>query len=265
MRHIEATYNRNTMKPRIAIPVPTTGDAAYNALNWPAYADAVSASGGEPVRFALGLSRGKALELAEVCQGFLLPGSPADVSAAKYGQEKDPASASADDARESVDELLIEGAEQSGRPLLAICFGAQMLNVIRGGTVIQDLGVLPVNHTAGRSVGVAHTAALSGSSLLALLSDGSEVQTIDGVARLPVNSSHHQAIGIPGEGLRVSARCPQDGVVEAVEDVRPGRFLLGVQWHPERTYSSSATSRRLFSRLIEEASAWDLAGVLASA
>ena len=253
------------MKPRIAIPTPTTGDVAYNALNWPAYADAVSASGGDPVRMALGASREETMQLAQGCQGFLLPGSPADVSASKYGQARDPASAPPDEARERMDALLIESAEKSGRPMLAICFGAQTWNVSRGGTLIQDLAVLPVNHSAGRAVGVAHTVALSGGSFLASLCECSEVQIVEGMGRISVNSSHHQAVGIPGAGLCVSARCPQDGVIEAIEDSTKEGFLLGVQWHPERTFSSSATSRCIFLRLVVEASVWRPADVLAPA
>ena len=253
------------MNPRIAIPVPTTGDVAYNEQNWPAYAEAVAASGGEPVRVSLGISRREALGVASGCDGILLPGSPADVAAARYGHAKDDASAPADEAREDLDEVLIEVAELSGKPLLAICFGVQMLNVRRGGTLIQDLGVFPVNHSAGRSVGIAHSVVVAEGSFLASLTDAAEVQTVADLARLPVNSSHHQAVAVVGEGLRVSARCPQDGVTEAVEDVRSGRFLVGVQWHPERTYGSSATSRALFSHFVREAAMWRGSAVLTSA
>jgi putative glutamine amidotransferase len=90
----------------------------------------------------------------------------------------------------------------------------------------------------------------------------------DGFLRLPVNSSHHQAIGIPGDGLRVSARSPEDGVVEAVEGTPEGvggRFVLGVQWHPERTFEESAASRALFARFIAEAAAWSPRPVSTSA
>ena len=73
---------------------------------------------------------------------------------------------------------------------------------------------------------------------------------------LPVNSSHHQAIATAGDGLRVVARSPEDGVVEAVEGASNGvggRFVVGVQWHPERTFDESAASRALFARFVAEA------------
>ena len=91
---------------------------------------------------------------------------------------------------------------------------------------------------------------------------------VDGFRRLPINSSHHQAIGIPGAELRITARCPQDAVIEAVEGPYSpehdlSHFVLGVQWHPERTTASSATSRAIFSRLSNEAIAWHGSAVAA--
>lgn len=271
------------MKPRIAIPVPTTNDAGYNQRSWPSYAEAVSQAGGEPVRIDLGASPEELRRLAAGCDGVLLPGSPADVDPALYGAERDPACAAADPARETVDYLLLEDAERRGKPVVAICYGIQSLNVWSGGTLVQDLMPMPVNHSAGSKIAVAHTARVLPGSLLARLLEPEEAPLVDGWLRLPVNSSHHQAVAAPGVGLRVVARSAEDGVVEAVERVagnaknpgdlgeiegardamfhvehsgeRPqrGQFVLGVQWHPERSYSMSAASRAIFARLVEEA------------
>jgi putative glutamine amidotransferase len=71
-----------------------------------------------------------------------------------------------------------------------------------------------------------------------------------------VNSSHHQAIKVPGDGLLVSAVSPADGVIEAVELDSPHHFVLGVQWHPERTYTSSAFSRAIFAAFVQAAVVW---------
>ena len=73
---------------------------------------------------------------------------------------------------------------------------------------------------------------------------------------LCVNSSHHQAIHIPGDNLIVSAISPEDGLIEAVELVSPSHFVLAVQWHPERTYDVSAFSRNLFHAFIHQAETW---------
>ena len=139
---------------------------------------------------------------------------------------------------------------------------SRSLNVWRGGTLVQDLAPLPVNHPAGRTVAIAHTAAIAPDSLLGTLIPPEEAPEQDGFLRLPINSSHHQAIGIPGDGLRVSARCPQDAVIEAVEggqatEDATAHFVLGVQWHPERSYDISPASQALFDRFVAEAAAWN--------
>jgi putative glutamine amidotransferase len=246
-------------KPRIAIPVPTSKDFEYNRRSWSQYAAAIERSGGDPVEVPLGEPPAATAKLIANRQGVLLPGSGADVNPQKYGQEPVEECAPADLARENVDELLLQDAHNMGKPIFAICFGTQMLNVWRGGTLLQDLTCMPVNHKAGRTVAVAHAAAVAPDSLLGQLAAAEQVPERDGFLRLPVNSSHHQAIGIPGDGLRVSARSPEDGVVEAIEGTPEGvggSFVLGVQWHPERTFEESAASRALFARFIAEAAAW---------
>ena len=249
------------MKPRIAIPVPHSTDLAYSERSWPQYAAAVAAAGGEPVKIPLGLPQDTVANLIATCQGVLLPGSGADVNPQKFGQEAIPECAPADPAREAVDELLLQDAHSLYKPLLGICFGTQSLNVWRGGTLLQDLAILPVNHPAGKAVAIAHTAMIAPDSLLGSIVDRNEAPEQDGFLRLPINSSHHQAVGIAGDGLRISARCPQDAVVEAIEggqasEGATAHFVLGVQWHPERSVEISATSRAIFARLIAEATAW---------
>ncbi|HEV2709992.1 MAG TPA: gamma-glutamyl-gamma-aminobutyrate hydrolase family protein [Edaphobacter sp.] len=247
------------MKPRIAIPLPTSTDLEYNRIAWPVYASAVEKSGGHPVEIPLDLSPRQAIDLINTCQAVLLPGSPADVNPHKYGHDPIPECKPADAPRENIDELLLQDAHNLYKPLLTICFGTQSLNTWRGGTLIQHLAPMPVNHAAGRTVAVAHTAAIGPNSLLAAIIPAEEAPEQENYLRLPVNSSHHQAIAIAGDGLRVSARCPQDGVIEAVEGGQTpdgGHFVLGVQWHPERSYETSAASRALFHRFIAEATAW---------
>lgn len=252
------------MMPRIAIPVPTSTDVPYNQRSWPSYARAVTLSGGEPVALGLDLPAGTLRELIASCDGVLLPGSPADVDPALYGADRDPATAPADPAREAVDYLLLDNAEKHGKPVLGICFGVQSLNVWRGGSLVQDLTPLPVNHSAGSKVAIAHTALVAKDSVLASLLTKEEAPEVDGYLRLPINTSHHQSVAAPGEGLRIVARSPEDGVIEAVEmdaddlvfhveHPAAKQFVLGVQWHPERSFEISAASRALFERLVAEA------------
>ncbi len=250
------------MKPRVAIPVPTSDDAEYNRLNWQAYADCVSAAGAEPVRLVLSLSEKELGDVSRTCQATLLPGSPADVLPSSYGQEVDEASAPPDPARESQDRFLLEQSYATRKPIFCVCFGLQTLNTFRGGTLIQDLSILPVNHSAGRAVAVAHSVSVAPDSVLSSLLGGDEVSGgATNFLQVPVNSSHHQAVGIAGADLRVVARCPQDGVVEALEGAYRDEdglrhFVLGVQWHPERTTELSVTSRKMFLRLTHEAEVW---------
>jgi putative glutamine amidotransferase len=106
-----------------------------------------------------------------------------------------------------------------------------------------------VNHASGREVDHAHEIRLEHSSRLATIAPPTS-------AAVHVNSSHHQAVRVPGDNLRIGAVCPDDGVIEAIELKSPDQFVLGVQWHPERTYSSSALSRAIFGAFIREAEAW---------
>jgi len=248
------------MKPRIAIPVPTSFDPEYNQRSWPQYARAIERSGGEPVAIPLDQPPAVTAKLIADCQGVLLPGSGADVNPQKYGQPADPNSAPADPGRENVDELLLQDAHNMGKPIFTVCFGTQMLNVWRGGSLIQHLTPDAVDHRQKGAV-VAHQASIEPDSLLAqaiaveAAAHEPRTSNLEPVI-IPINSSHHQAIATPGDGLRISARSPEDGVVEAVENAAAGPFVLGVQWHPERTYDESAASRALFTRFIAEAAAW---------
>lgn len=240
-------------RPRIGIPVPTSFNREYNERSWPEYAKAVEDAGGEAIGIPLDLDDQNLSALADDCEAYLLPGSGADIETSRYGHERQPETADADPARERVDWYLLRRAEEEKKPLLCICFGTQSLNVYRGGTLVQHLNPMPVNHSAGRAVGIAHPAVVAKDSLLGELTVKSEAPEENDFLRLPVNSSHHQALGIPGEGLRVTARSPEDGVIEAVEGPADGPFLLALQWHPERTTEISPTSRSIFHRFVTEA------------
>jgi putative glutamine amidotransferase len=247
----------NAQAPRIAIPEPTSTDEAYNQRSLPQYLRAIEAAGGIAVPIPLRESNeGQARKLAS-CSGILLPGSPADVDPARYGQTAIRECAAKDELREAADEFLLQDAFATGKPFLGICYGLQFLNVWRHGTLIQDLphpeqDSNHVNHEAGREVEKAHAVVLAEDSLLSRVL--SPVPPEDG--DLSVNSSHHQAVDRPGEGLAVVATSPVDGVIEAVEGTEASQFVVAVQWHPERSYDSSAASRTLFEAFLEAARAW---------
>jgi putative glutamine amidotransferase len=233
------------MRPRIAIPVPHSGDPDYAARALPQYERAVEMAGGEPVRIPLDQTPAEVIRLIEGCDAVLLPGSRADVDPAKYAAVPEPKTAAADSRRDAVDELVLQDAFKMRKPVLGICYGLQTLNVYRRGSLVQHIESA-VNHEAGRKVAVAHNVEVAPGSRLA------EVVRETGVelGKMPVNSSHHQSADGVGEGLRVVARCCEDGVVEALEGKEPDHFVLAVQWHPERSVDEDAASRAIFRALV---------------
>ena len=104
----------------IGIPTPTWGDLEYNRRSWPAYSGAVQAAGAEVRAIDLGWTVAERRAAAALCDGFVLPGSPADVDPDRYGQGREPDTAAADPAREDCDRALLEHATDTGKPVLAI-------------------------------------------------------------------------------------------------------------------------------------------------
>jgi putative glutamine amidotransferase len=235
------------MPPRIAIPLPLSHDPEYVERALPQYERAVRLAGGEPVRIPLDKLPADTMKIIERCDAALLPGSAADVDPAKYSAGRHPKTNAADPARDKVDELLLQDAYNMRKPLLGICYGMQILNVYRTGTLIQHIES-SVNHAAGRTVPIAHQVEIDPASRLAEIVGES-------TATLPVNSSHHQAVDVVGDGLRVVARCPQDGIIEALQGTAPDHFVLAVQWHPERSVDQDEPSRAIFRALVEAAQA----------
>jgi putative glutamine amidotransferase len=222
-----------TSVPRIAIPVPHSGDREYAGRAMPQYEAAVRQAGGEPVRIELNQSDAEVVKQVERCDGILLPGSKADVAPESYHAARNDKTDPADARRDAVDRLLLQDAYGQRKPVLGICYGLQSLNVFRSGTLVQDIES-KIDHAAGRAVPKAHTVTIEPNSLLAeVIGSNSSLNVV------PVNSSHHQSADKIGKGLRVVASCSEDGVIEAVEGTAPEHFVLAVQWHPERSVNDA--------------------------
>jgi len=235
------------MDPCIAIPVPHSGDPEYAERSLPQYERAIELAGGKPVCIPLDQSPPAVMKLIERCDAVLLPGSKADVDPAKYQAKPHPKTAPADVRRDTVDQLLLQDAYNSRKPVLGICYGLQSLNVHRKGTLVQHIESA-VNHVAGRKVPVSHSIQIDAGSKLASVANSPQSPLV-----ISVNSSHHQSVAVIGEGLRVVATCPEDGVIEAIEGTAPDHFVLAVQWHPER--SDDEASREIFKALVQAARA----------
>jgi putative glutamine amidotransferase len=242
------------MRPRIAIPLPHSSDLKYGEQALPQYVRAVEGAGGEAIRIPLDQTPAQVMKLIERCDGVLLPGSKADVDPSKYDAPRNAKTDDADPRRDTVDELLLQDAYNMRKPVLGICYGLQILNVYRSGTLLQHIES-PINHEAGRTVAVAHTVAISPHSKLARIigaaPENTSGQSPDVV--IPVNSSHHQSAEVIGDGLTIVGRCPYDGIIEAIEGTSPDHFVLAVQWHPERSVEDDERSRAIFHALVEAA------------
>jgi len=184
--------------------------------------------------------------------GFLLTGSPADVDPAHFGAKRHPATEAADAARERTDFTLLEHALITCKPVLAICYGIQSLNVFLGGSLIQDipteLGTTICHSPEEEDLpgGGEVPDAIHGASF-----EPGRVLAISGAPHAQVNSWHHQSVLEPGIGLRVTSHAP-DGVVEAVELSDSPNWVVGVQWHPERM-PADAVSLALFREFVAAA------------
>ena len=250
------------MPPRIAIPLPHSGDREYAERALPQYERAVALAGGEPVRVPLDKTPAEVMKIIERCDGVLLPGSNADIDPAKFGAERSPHTNPADPRRDTVDELLLQDAYNMRKPILGVCYGLQSLNVYRTGSLVQHIeDFLPdetrrkVNHEAGKKVAVAHTVEVQPDSRLAEIvgRDSHPALSAERNLIVPVNSSHHQSADVVGDGLRIVARCPDDGIIEAVEGASADHFVVAVQWHPERSVDDDEPSRAIFRALVEAA------------
>jgi len=249
------------MAPRIAIPMPHSTDHEYAARALPQYQRAVVIAGGEPVPIPLNVAPAELRSLIRSCNGVLLPGSNADVDPTRFRQEKSPHTATADPRREEVDDFLLDYAYAHRQPVLGICYGLQSLNVFRGGSLIPHIpDFLPentrakVNHEAGKKVPVAHTVSIeAGSRLAQIIADGQPLAPERDALIVPVNSSHHQSAKIIGDGLRLVARCPDDGIIEALGGTATDHFVLAVQWHPERSVEDDEHSTHIFRALVDAA------------
>lgn len=209
------------------------------------YLDALVRAGGSPVLLPLLTDGQEALrDMYERLDGVLLPGG-VDIHPSSYGQAARPGLRRTDPERDAVELTLARWALADDLPLFGLCRGLQVINVARGGTLVQDL-VLERPDTARHDFEppeyardyLAHQVQVE---------QGTRLRSVAGAARVAVNSMHHQAVDRVGEGLAVTARS-DDGVVEAVEG--SGRFVLGVQWHPESLVPRDQLARRLFDEFV---------------
>ena len=198
------------------------------------YEESVRRAGGEP--WLLDASTDRPEDVIAKARGILLAGG-GDVHPDLYGAAMHHTFSPAEQGRDVYEMELIEAAMAADRPLFAICRGIQVLNVARGGTLVQDIPSEVPDALEHRMAvpphepwTLAHEVWIEKDSLLARITR----EALEGDDSCQVNSRHHQAVDRLGKGLVSTATAP-DGVIEAIEDPSR-RFCLGVQWHPENFY-----------------------------
>lgn len=234
------------MKPLIGINLDIKGGPPEEASVQTTYTDAVLKSGGVPVLLPPMNEDCLNAALARL-DGLLLIGG-ADYCPSLYNEEPQEELELANPRRQMFDMTLARLALADERlPILGICLGAQLINICQGGSLIQDIkSSLPdsnIEHVSKNGWKEGFTR--HGVKLLA----GSSILKVYGKEEFDVPTSHHQSVKNVGGGLNICAYA-EDGVVEAVE-MPDRRFVIGVQWHPERDYE---TNKPLFDKLVEMAS-----------
>src|ERR1700758_153236 len=183
-------------QPRIGVPWRTTIEELQGRRRaFEKYLTAVREAGGDPVEISLSLPPAKLNRTAESLDGFVLPGSPADVEPRRFGSPGRAQNANPDKRREHTDDGVLDHALVSGKPVLAICYGVQLLNVHLHGTLVQDIpSEIPnaMDHDGGER--------RSESQHLIRIESGDLAELAGGV-NARVNSSHHQSVRKPGRGL----------------------------------------------------------------
>lgn len=211
------------------------------------YSEAVEGAGGLPVHIPLIPDRDYVRSLVEGLDGILLPGCDTDVDPAYYGEDPHPKLRKVVPEKDQTDLLVLEYAEEFNVPVLAICYGMQVLNVSRGGSLIQDIEAQVENCIQHSQIGpldrCSHTVSIGRDNVLSGLVGQAEA------GKIKVNSHHHQAVRTTGRNLNAIAWA-NDGIIEGIEDSRPDRFALGVQWHPELAWQSDELSQGIFRTFV---------------
>jgi len=207
------------------------------------YVDAVLRAGGVPLIIPFTTNKEVIIAQAQLIDGLILSGGH-DVSPYNYGQEPSQKLGETFPERDTYEMILLEESKKRNIPILGICRGSQLINVAAGGTLYQDLSLIPGNILKHNQV-----AKPTLKTHMIKIEENSVIASIFGKETM-VNSFHHQAIDKVADEFRIVARA-SDGVIEAIEH-KTYKFLVAVQWHPEMLAVECEEARKLFTRFVEE-------------
>lgn len=208
------------------------------------YTGAVAKAGGLPL--CLPHQPDMVETYADTLSGLVVTGGGFDIDPGHFGDNTKHATVRTKEGRTNFELGIVKAMLRRNKPVLGICGGEQLINVILGGTLIQH-----IEDEVSDSLLHEQPNPRTEAGHKVKLKDGSLLQQIVGGVELPVNSAHHQAVKSVGPGVVVNATAP-DGVIEGIEDPRY-RFCLGVQWHPE--LDVSAGDAKIFRAFINAAQA----------
>lgn len=229
-------------KPMIGI-LPLTDMEKDSYWMLPGYMKGIEEAGGIPVMLPLTEDETILERLAESFDGFLFTGGQ-DVSPELYGEEVLPECGECSPERDAMERILLEKILMSGKPLLGICRGIQLLNAALGGTLYQDL---PAQHPG--EINHHMTPPYDRAVHKVTLKPSAPLYEILGTGEIAVNSYHHQAVKELAKALEVSA-VSEDGLVEGVY-MPDKKFVMAVQWHPEFSYLKDENARKIFEAFVK--------------
>ena len=214
------------------------------------YSEALAHFGATPLHISLIPDEVYINDVLQNLDGILLPGSNTDVEPLAYGEEPHPKLGTVIPVKDETDLLVLKKAEELKLPVLGICFGMQIINVFRGGTLYQDIESQIKNcikHEQGIPQGRnSHTVVVEPGNTLFRMTGGN-----NGEHNITVNSSHHQSVRLLGKNLKITARA-KDEVIEGIEDTRNNGWCVGVQWHPELSWKTDQCSAKIFETFVEQ-------------
>ncbi|MDC0651863.1 gamma-glutamyl-gamma-aminobutyrate hydrolase family protein [Alphaproteobacteria bacterium] len=233
-------------KPLIGLTLDLEEDKSYSVFPWYAirknYCSAVSTFGGIPIPLAY--DKSAINTMLDKVNGFIITGGAFDINPSYFSENKKYNSIITKDSRTQYEIKLCEEVLKRDLPLLGICGGQQLINVIYGGSLIQD-----INSEIKTNLNHEQENPRDQTSHDVIIIKNTILHKIIPKNKIKVNSAHHQSVKNPGSGLLVNANA-HDGVIEGIED-NTMNFCMGVQWHPEFLIENS--DRALFQHFINKA------------